>query len=243
MEIPEHSSGATPTTSTGSRTRMSKTTTQMDFQTFRQCIIELAQDEEASAALRGIMMPAIEPLIKENSINIATLITKVKQQQQQIDALEDEMETMRQQSRKKVLVISGLVLKENDSAEQATIGLMKEKLKVNLHPVDIDSVIVGRKNKEHSPPNVILTLTTIRKKVEIMRAKKNLRQLEDKIYINEQLTQKQGELFATTRSLCKKKMLHATWTRDGRVYIKHSDASTPVVIKKMEETQKLLKKL
>ena len=80
-----------------------------------------------------------------------------------------------------------------------------------------------------------MTLTTTKKKVEIMREKKKLRQLDHQMYINEHLTPTQAEIFAHARSMVKKKQLTATWTRDGRVFVKVRDRDQPKLIKTKNE--------
>ena len=147
----------------------------MDFSTFRRYFIDLTADEEAATGFAKMMLPAIEPLIKQNSQHIKTLVNTVKKQQQTIDALENEVEIMKQQLKRKTLIITGLKVNENEDTEQAAMRLMKDKLKVNLHPMDIDSLYSARKKMADSTPDVVITLTTTRKKIEVMRSKKNLR--------------------------------------------------------------------
>jgi hypothetical protein len=52
--------------------------------------------------------------------------------------------------------------------------LCNDQLKVHLHPFDLDFVtrLKKRDNKQH--PDVMLTLTTQKKKEEILKAKKKL---------------------------------------------------------------------
>ena len=96
-----------------------------------------------------------------------------------------------------------------------------------------------RKNNAKQNGDILLTLTTYKKKLEIVRAKKKLKDLNEQIYINESLTQKQGELFAAARSLVKKKSLKAAWTRDGKVYVRQKEDSPPVFIAKKDELNEL----
>ena len=84
------------------------------------------------------------------------------------------------------IIITGLKVNENEDTEQAAMRLMKDKLNVNLHPMDIDSMYSAKKKTADSSPDVVIT------KIEVMRSKKNLRHHDDKIYINEQLTQRGG---------------------------------------------------
>jgi hypothetical protein len=120
--------------------------------------------------------------------------------------------------------------------------LCNDQLKVHLHPFDLDFVtrLKKRDNKQH--PDVMLTLTTQKKKEEILKAKKKIKDLDKQIYINEQLTIKQGEIFANARSLVKKNQLKASWTWRGRVFVKQHDDAAPILVKIKADLDKLLTK-
>ena len=214
--------------------------TAMNFETFRRFFIDTMKDSEGSEVFRTVMMPALKPLIAENTAHIATLVTTIKKQEEKIDGLENEIETLKQHARKKTLMISGLNSTQDQSVEQDVMKLCKDKLQINLHPIDVDSIVrLTRKNNAKQNGDILLTLTTYKKKLEIVRAKKKLKDLNEQIYINESLTQKQGELFAAARSLVKKKSLKAAWTRDGKVYVRQKEDSPPVFIAKKDELNEL----
>src|SRR6218665_1840942 len=63
----------------------------------------------------------------------------------------------------------------------------------------------------------------------ILSARKGLKHYQvggSRVFINEYLTHRNAELFAEARKLVKQKVLYATWTRDGRIFIKPSESST-----------------
>ena len=70
--------------------------------------MRLINDEEVSVGLQNMIMPAIEPLISENTTNIAKLISTKEVQQVEINAIRNELEDVKQQARNKTLVIQGL---------------------------------------------------------------------------------------------------------------------------------------
>ena len=177
-----------------------------------------------------MVLPAIEPLIAENAASISALTDTVTQQQHRIDHLENEIDTMKQQGKRKTLIISGLKQDADENVESLVMKLCKDQLQVNLQPVDIDSVSRLKGKKAKVPSDIMLTVTTYRRKLEIVRAKKKLKDCDERIYINESLTPKQGELYADSRKLVKQKLIEATWTRDGTIYVKEKKDSNPVVI-------------
>ena len=214
-------------------TKVNKTSI-MDFSTFRDYFVRLINDEEVSVGFQNMMMPAIEPLISENTTNIAKLISTIEVQQVEIDALRNELEDVKQQSRNKTLVIQGLKPVKDETLDTTVMKMCKEKLQVNMHPVDIDSVTRLRiTDKKAEYGNILLTVTTNRKKVDICRAKSKLKDQNERIYINESLTQQQDKLFAMMRAKVRNKELHATWTREGRIFVKEkADAKARVINKK-----------
>ncbi len=157
-------------------------------------------------------------------------------QKKQITTLEREVETLKQESRNKTIVINGLKEdKEKDPSDQI-MTLCKDKLNVNLHPHDIDTSFIVPSRKDPRQKSIYITLTTGRKKVEIMKVKKNLRNIPgERIYINEHLTLKQGEIFAKARELVRKKKITAAWTRDGKVFIKTEERGQPKLIMDTEQ--------
>ena len=106
-------------------------------------------------------------------------------QQQKIQELEDEVEYLKQQTRKKSLVISGLQMETDEDPEQAVAKLCKEKLKINLHHMDVDSVMKLRKKNETNTADLLITVTTYKKKIEILKEKNKLKTLDTKVYKRE----------------------------------------------------------
>ena len=208
----------------------------MNGEQFKGFFINTLKDPEGADAMRLVM----KPLIEENTQNIANLIKIVKSQQDQIVTLTCEIDELKQQARNKILVISGVHEQQNENTETTVIELCKA-IKVNLHPVDIDGVIRVGEETENKPRLIMLTVTTQKKKIQIMKEKKNLKKLDRQIYINESLTVKQSELFADSRKAFREKKIHATWTRDGRVYVKVKEQDNPKFIQNSLELYKLLK--
>ena len=205
---------------------------------FKQAFINTMKDAEGQESLRNVM----KPLVQENTENIAKLSQVVVRQKQKIEILECEVEILKQQMRNKTIVVNGIAADPKKETVDQVTALCKDKLKINLHPMDIDKVYAIKTNKNNTTGrSIYVSLTTTRKKDEIMKAKKLLRDLDDDtgiIYINEYLTQKQGELFAKARGLVKKKKLIAAWTRDGKVFVKEEEGGNP---KSITITEQLLK--
>jgi len=192
------------------------------------------KDPMGAEAMRAVM----KPLVEANTINIDKLVTLCSNQHKQIMKLEQEVDDLQQLTRNKTLVIAGI--SEEIDAEKAAIDVCN-KLKVNLHPEHIDSVMRVGKKDDNRPRNILLTVITQRKKVQILREKKSLRHLAERIFINESLTPKRGALFAVTRKAAKEKKIFSTWTREGRIYIKLGENDNPKMIKAEKELVEIIK--
>ena len=56
-----------------------------------------------------------------------------------------------------------------------------------------------------------------------------VRQLKDKnIYISEDLTMAESNLFYKARQLKKKKIIHSTWTKEGKIYVRQKAEDEPI---------------
>ncbi len=161
---------------------------------FKQIFINTMREPEAQDALREVM----KPLSEANTENIAKLTDIVEVQKNEIKTLKMEIEELRIREKQKSLIISGMKKDDTKSVTDQVISLCKDNMQVNLHPDDIDDIFRGKTNTKTKDTPIIIKLTTQRKKVEIMKSKKALKNLPDsKIFINECLT--------TTRANCSPK--------------------------------------
>jgi len=100
---------------------------------------------------------------------------------------------------------------------------------IGLAVQDVDIVktqLMFNKSKTHR--SILVQFANRRIRDSILSARKGLKQYQvggSRVFINEYLTHRNAELFAEARKLVKKKVLYATWTREGRIFIKSSESS------------------
>ena len=90
----------------------------------------------------------------------------------------------------------------------------------------VKTQIMFNKSKTHRP--ILVKLANRRIRDSILSARKGLKQYHgggSSVFNNEYLTHRNAELFAEVRKLAKKKVRYATWTREGRIFIKSSESS------------------
>ena len=68
-------------------------------------------------------------------------------------------------------------------------------------------------------------------KKDIMSARKRLKGTD--IYINDQLTKKNAEIEKKARIMRKDKMIHSSWTFNGRIFIKKTESSKKEEVKRL----------
>jgi len=213
--------------------KIDKSNIMSSFNEFKANMIGTIKDEEGAKAFRELM----KPLITENAEQISKLVSIVKSQKAKIDYLETEVEFLKQQAVNKTMIITGVKVEENLSTLDIALKLFREKLGVSLQPADCDGIfrLANKKNDvDDAPPAIQLTLTTNRKKVEIMQNKKKLKDYAgERIYINEKLTQRQNATFAWARKMVKDKKLHAVWTREGKIFVKKKSDGRPELVTKI----------
>lgn len=167
----------------------------------------------------------------------------------QISALEQRINDLEQYSRNSNVLITGLSVPQSYAAtaavqkrtsgprlrprlntegdagvnelnlEDVVLDLFNNKMAIKLDPDDLENVhLLPSRNK---PLLVIVRFVSRKKKYEVMKAKSTLK--GKNIYINDHLTRLNAEVFKKTRELKKQNKLEATWTRNGKVFIKRTN--------------------
>src|SRR6218665_277553 len=112
---------------------------------------------------------------------------------------------------------------------QAILELFNVRLGLSVSDQDLAKVhYLPTKDKDKGRKPVLVKFVNRRTRDSVLQARKNLKSLSDaanRVYINEHLTHHNAVLFAEARRLFKKKLIHSTWTRECKTYIKLSDSS------------------
>lgn len=124
------------------------------------------------------------------------------------------------------------------SVEKSVLNLLQKRLNIDAVPDNIISAfrLKGGRNDNTRPILVKFASRKLRDKVlatkRILGAKRNREQSDhgvaqntdenSKIFISEQLSKKVSDLFFKARELKRKNIVHSTWTRNGKLYIKVS---------------------
>ena len=181
------------------------------------------------------------PLFKEIESNVCTnLMTELRSElgkkDNKIAELEAKIDRLEQSQRQDSLKFYGLKESENEDTDKLIIKTLKENLNIDLTPMDISNSHrigkIGNDNKsnkqEDRPILVKLTRESVRDK--LLNTKKELREKESTLYINESLTKKTADLFKKARDIKKQGYIKMTWTRNGKIYYKENENDPPMEI-------------
>ena len=207
-------------------------------------------EEQLKSALLEI--ESLKNINAQQSETINKLNMELNQQQMRIDGLEAY-------NRRENLIICGLPV--SNAAEAATAGgdssgsaenaagtektvlaLCQQKLKVNIGASDIS--VTHRLKKTGTAPGpapVIVRFTNRKARDAVYAARFALKNHPGNVFINEDLTSRRAHLFAEARKLVKRERIASSWTANGDVFIRISNAPSckPKKIQSLEDLNSL----
>ena len=184
-----------------------------------------------------------------------SLKTKVLESENELKALKESYDDLDQYLRRDCVEIRGLPVGSECANTNDVVLKVAEKIGVDLVPSEISvshplpSRTVPTKQGGNTRLNAIIVKFVRRDvKEKFYHARKNLKNLTasdfgyqsmNKVYINENLTRKNKELFNSTLKIKKEKGFKYIWTNQGRIYLRKNEASSPVHIKNQSDLQRM----
>ena len=164
---------------------------------------------------------ALKLSVAANETRIKTLETENTQLKQDLkDAksdFDDRLNDLEQYDRRNSLRISTPWVESRDENTDAMVHEIAWNCGVNLPPWAIDRSHRVGKPKPNKPRDILVKFTGYRPREAVFNARANLGR--SKIYINEDLTAKNSELFYKARCLKKQGKIDSAETRDGRLVV------------------------
>lgn len=152
--------------------------------------------------------------------DVTTLFETVSNRSDSTDRLNSDLSAMKakdneQYSRRHNIRIVGFPEEKDENCAEKVTKFGKETLQLPISSTDIDRAHrVGKPSHEHRA--IIVRLQSHRHK--IMKTRRSLKGTN--VFINEDLTKGNQQLFSEARKLTNVKL---AWTRDGRIFVKHRD--------------------
>ena len=108
---------------------------------------------------------------------------------------------------------------------------------INIDSNNIEACHLLPRRDQRAKPAVILRCLNRRYKMELLRQGRNLKGTQ--VYLNEHLTQRNGEIARKARFLKKINKIQGTWTANCKVFIKlngnNPEQATVLVVRNLEE--------
>ena len=175
---------------------------------------------------------------------------KLKYHIEEMNNLEEKYDDLEQYSRKNSLEILGVPEGAYTSTDEVVIRI-GEAINVDIKPEDIE---ISHKLKRKTTKPVIVKFVSHKVKSLLYIARTKLKNVktsdvfpsyafasreDQRIFINENLTNYRRELFWKANKMKKDNMITSTWTMDGKIFVKTSPSGAPVRIYCVEDLDDL----
>ena len=163
------------------------------------------------------------------------------EQREETNRLDDIYDELEQYSRKNSLEILGIPENAYTSTEEAVIRLGEA---LNVHHINSEDIEISHKLKRKNSRPIIVKFLSHKVKSRLYKARIQLKGLkvtdifssngnaspEQRIFINENLTDYRRELFWKANKKKKDNMIISAWTIDGKLFVKTSPDGAPIRI-------------
>lgn len=181
---------------------------------------------------------------------------KLKKKDDQIKEMEKRLDDVEQYYRMDDLIISGLKTRhraysnvgagnnaDDTTAETETLEVQviqffgSKDIPIQRNQISACHTLPRNNKNRSTPPAIIIRLINRKDKIALLQQGFKLKGTG--VFVNEHLTRKNGNIAYAARQLKKAKKIKATWSRNGKVYIR-SIGATPeeeraVMVKEMDE--------
>lgn len=182
--------------------------------------------------------------INELRSETTSLKTVVTEQSQIIEHLQEELNDSEQYSRLSNIEIHGLPQSPTENLVSVVSELACKLGLGDFRPNDI--VAVHRlPSRRDGPPVVLVRLASVSLREQWLATRGKLRTLAadsslPKLYLNENLTRRNRELFWMVRERARVKQYKFTWVKTGKLFAKKSESSPVVRIYRMVDLEKIV---
>lgn len=188
------------------------------------------------------VLERIDERLKRMEVSITAKDKKIEALEAKVEELEKKMDDAEQYSRRTSVRIAGIPegnTETNDEVRAKTNALFES---IGVSPTISRLHRVGPKKKVTSasssaapaePPKprpILVQFTSYQDKSDIMKASKELPNINKDVYINEDLTRIRSKILYEARQLKKKKKIHKAWSFDGRIAVEDNNKKVHPII-------------
>lgn len=218
------------------------------FQPLMNQAIEQAVTNTATRLERDVIKPLQEQnkllrqRVKENETMIQFKDEVISKQEQQIKTLEHSVETLgnqlddlEQYGRRTSVRLHNVPPDFGLNTDVAAVRVFNDLMNVAISIDDIERSHPLGKEKDNGTRPIIVKFKTYKSKEMVYKAKSGLKGNPHKIFMTEDLTQKNYKIALKLLQLRSDKRIDSFWTHDGKIFFKDNDVSKPVRVRNMNE--------
>ena len=194
--------------------------------------LNILKSQEGIQQLLKIFEPFLQGLEKKIVSRIdnleETFTEKFNLTDEKLNKMEARLSTidrLDQQARQNNLLFCGIQETENEDTNKKIISFVKEKLPdIDIKPNDIEkSFRIKEKSDNQSskpkrPRPILVKFNNYNTRKSVYKSKNKLREMNENLYINEDLIPYKSSLFAMARQLRKEKLIWKCWTYDSLIF-------------------------
>ena len=166
--------------------------------------------------------------------------------QRSVDQAHDDINSLEQYGRRSMFEISGIPRCDDEDVEEMVLSLC-HKIGVQITPVDIEA---AHRLSNKVTANIIVLMKSRKLRNDIFQRRSQLKGVSshdigvtsrppNKLFINESLTRKNKELFSKVNDFKKVNGYKFIWSRNGIIYLRQSESSKAIMVKKEADLPKL----
>jgi hypothetical protein len=122
-------------------------------------------------------------------------------------------------------------VESSETTVSTVISFCHDKLGVSITPDDISTAHHIKAKRPGDPTQVIVRFARRSKRDAVLQARGKLRAINvdraanNRVYINEDLSENTRKIFGAARAKLKSKLLTSAWTSNGRIHVKDNNGS------------------
>ena len=218
--------------------------------------LNILKSSEGMQQLLTIFEPFLQGLEKKIVSRIdnleETFTEKFNLADEKLKKMEARLSTidkLDQQARQNNLLFCGIQETENEDTNKKIISFVKDKLPdIDIKPNDIEKSFRikeksdNQSNKPKRPRPILVKFNNYNMRKSVYKSKNKLREMNEDLYINEDLIPYKSSLFAMTRQLRKEKLISKCWTYDSIIfYTEAEEDDKPKVIVSEKDIESIRK--
>ncbi len=152
-----------------------------------------------------------------------------------------KVDDVEQQSKLRNLRFFGMDEQEGEDPARKVIEFVQKHMNIQIKPSEIEANRIGPTDTMNTKPrDILVKFDSGFLRNAIYKRKVILREQNQQIFINEDLTVKRSHLFFEARKMRKQQKLFGVWTQAGNILVKVNSTSSPIAVSNIEEIKRII---